>query len=210
MASVAAADLLAATWKADEKPRESGSEIREGFRGRLHRERQSMDYEVENDASESQVTVDDYAQVAPEPQADADEPSEPVKLNKSAEIRAEASRVLEDGGHPRPVEIVRALEERGISVAPAQVSIVLKKMGVQGRTRRKKASSAKPPQRPALPPVPEKPLSAPPVVANRPQPGPAGETFTIEQLIAAKTFVGEVGSPRQAIALLEALDRILE
>lgn len=167
-----------------------------------------MDYEVESDAVDSQ-TSDDYAQVAPEPPAATAEPSE-SKVNKSAEVRAEASRIIDAGGHPRPVEIVRALEERGISVAAAQVSIVLKKMGVQGRTRRKNAASEKPPQRPALPPVPEKPLAAPPVVANRPQAAASGETFTIEQLIAAKTFVEEAGSPRQAIALLEALDRILE
>ena len=105
---------------------------------------------------------------------------------------------------------MRALEERGISVAPAQVSIVLKKMGVPGRTRRgKKTTSSKPPVRPTLPPVPEKPLSAPPVVANRPQSSSSDAAYTVEQLLAAKTFVEEVGSPRQAIELLEALDRLL-
>jgi len=169
-----------------------------------------MAYDVENDASESQLATEDYAQVAAEPGEAPDEPVEPLKINKSAEIRAEASRVLEAGGHPRPIEILRALEERGISVAAAQVSIVLKKMGVQGRTRRKKVAVTKPPERPSLPPVPEKPLSAPPVIANRPQAAATGESFTVEQLIAAKTFVAEVGSPRQAMALLEALDRILE
>jgi hypothetical protein len=169
-----------------------------------------MEYDVESDASESQLATEDYAQVAAEPSEHADEPAETTKVNKSAEVRAEANRIIDAGGHPRPVEIVRALEARGISVAPAQVSIVLKKMGVQGRSRGKKTATAKPPQRPALPPVPEKPLSAPPVVANRPRVAVADNAFTVEQLLAAKTFVEEAGSPRQAIALLEALDRILE
>lgn len=166
-----------------------------------------MSYDADTDTSESQVAGDEYAQVAPEPAA---APVESAKVNKSAEVRAEASRLIDAGKHPRPVEIVRALEERGITVAPAQVSIVLKKMGVQGRTRRKKSASATPPARPALPPVPEKPLAAPPVVANRPQPVASSDAFTLEQLIAAKAFVEEAGSPRQAMALLEALDRILD
>lgn len=171
-----------------------------------------MDYEAETDASEPQVAGDEYSQVGPEADEAVETPAESAKVNKSAEVRAEASRLIDAGHHPRPVEIVRALEERGISVAPAQVSIVLKKMGVQGRTRRgKKAASAKPPVRPALPPVPEKPLSAPPVVANRPQPSSSGEAaYTIEQLLAAKTFVKEVGSPQQAMELLETLDRLLQ
>ncbi|MBL6832456.1 MAG: hypothetical protein ISQ70_13735 [Pirellulales bacterium] len=170
-----------------------------------------MDYNVENDDSDSQELADDYAQVAPEPREASDEPAEPGKINKSAEIRAEASRLIAAGHKPRPVEIVRTLEERGITVAPAQVSILLKKMGVQGRTRRAKTASAKPPQRPSLPPVPEKPLSAPPVVANRPQFAASGEAaYTFEQLLAAKAFVEEVGTPRQAIELLEALDRLLQ
>ncbi|MBL6714024.1 hypothetical protein EBU58_06405 [bacterium] len=166
-----------------------------------------MSYDVDTETSESQVAGDEYAQVAPEPAAT---PVESAKVNKSAEVRAEASRLIDAGKHPRPVEIVRALEERGITVAPAQVSIVLKKMGVQGRTRRKKSASATPPARPSLPPVPEKPLAAPPVVANRPQPVASSDAFTLEQLIAAKAFVEEAGSPRQAMALLEALDRILD
>lgn len=169
-----------------------------------------MNDDIETDTSESQVAGDEYAQVAPEPEAAPPAAAaEPAKVNKSAEVRAEASRLIDAGKHPRPVEIVRALEERGITVAPAQVSIVLKKMGVQGRTRRSKPASSKPPVRPALPPVPEKPLAAPPVVANRPQRAASNEAFTVEQLLAAKNFVDEAGSPRQAMALLEALDKLL-
>lgn len=168
-----------------------------------------MNDELETDASDTQLEAEEYTEAVSEAE---DASSESGKINKSAEVRAEASRLIEAGRHPRPVEIVRALEERGISVAPAQVSIVLKKMGVQGRTRRsKKAATAKPPVRPALPPVPEKPLSAPPVVANRPQRGSSGDAaYTFEQLLAAKNFVEEVGSTRQAIELLEALGRLLQ
>lgn len=162
--------------------------------------------EVEgSDETGTRVIRDEFSQVEDE-EAEVTQ-SDQGKINKSAEIRAEATRLIESGAHPRPVEIVRILEERGIPVAPAMVSLVLKKMGVQGRTRRSKSSSARPPARPPLPPVPERPLAAAPAKAVA---SATGNAFTLEQLIAAKAFVDEVGSPRQAMALLEALDRLLE
>ncbi len=174
----------------------------------LFHERHGMNHELETDATDTQIEGNDFTHDAPA----ADDAGDGAKVNKSAEVRAEASRLIEAGRHPRPVEIVRALEERGITVAPAQVSIVLKKMGLQGRTRQsKKSASAKPPVRPALPPVPEKPLAAPPVVANRPQRSSSADAaYTVDQLLAAKTFVEEVGSPQQAMQLLEALGRLLK
>jgi len=48
--------------------------------------------------------------------------------------------------------------------------------------------------------------SAPPTRASSVS---GGESFTIDQLLAAKKFVESIGSPRQAMALLAALDRIL-
>ena len=57
--------------------------------------------------------------------------------NKSEEIRKLARTMKEKGEKPRPVMIVAALKKQGIAVAPAQVSIVLKKMGFKPRKRRK-------------------------------------------------------------------------
>jgi hypothetical protein len=158
------------------------------------------------DQTDAHIVRGEFSQV--DDQEAAATPGDRGKINKSAEIRSAARRLIESGSHPRPVEIVRILEERGIAVAPAMVSIVLKKMGVQGRSRRSKSSKslARPPARPPLPPVPERPLAAAPKAAA----STSGSAFTLEQLIAAKAFVDEVGSPRQAMALLEALDRLLE
>jgi hypothetical protein len=131
------------------------------------------------------------------PVGEAGEPTEAateVRVNKSEEIRSEARQLLDTGRQPRPSEIVRLLGARDIVVAPAMVSTVLKKMGVRGRPRRSPAvkRSTPPPREPAA--------------AGQPSPG---ESFTLEQLIAAKQFVETVGSPKQAMALLDALDQLL-
>ena len=132
-----------------------------------------------------------------------DDTAAPARVNKSEAIRGEARAIIDAGGQPRPSEIVRALESQGIDVAAAMVSTVLKKMGLQRRPRRAKAAG------PALPRQ-AAPREAPSRkdVAPRREPVPA-ESFTLEQLIAAKQFVETVGSPRQAMALLDALDRLM-
>ena len=111
---------------------------------------------------------------------------EPAGLNKSEEIRKLAREMQGRGEKPRPVTIVKALAARGITVSSAQVSMVLKREGVERRPRKSRAPAA----------------------------APAGsgfsssESFTVHQLLAAKKFVEMVGSPRQALALLDALDKI--
>lgn len=113
--------------------------------------------------------------------------SELTTLNKSEEIRKLAKELQARGEKPRPVTIVNVLKARGIVVSSPQVSMVLKKEGVGQRPRKVKPSAA-----------PTKASSV-----------SGGESFTIDQLLAAKKFVEVIGSPRQAMALLDALDRIL-
>ena len=113
--------------------------------------------------------------------------SEPSKLNKSDEIRKLAKELQGRGEKPRPVTIVNALKARGITVSSPQVSMVLKKEGVKRRSRKVKTSAA-----PAV----------------RTSSVSAGESFTVHQLLAAKKFVEMIGSLRQAMALLDALDKI--
>ena len=108
-------------------------------------------------------------------------------LNKSEEIRKLAKELQGRGEKPRPVTIVNTLKARGITVSSPQVSMVLKKEGVERRPRKAKTSAA---------PTPK---------ANNVS---GGESFTVHQLLAAKKFVEMIGSPRQAMALLDALEKI--
>jgi len=110
----------------------------------------------------------------------------PATLNKSEEIRTLARELQGRGESPRPVTIVKTLKARGITVSSPQVSMVLKKEGLERRPRKAKTS-------------------APPVRTA----GVAGaDSFTVHHLLAAKKFVEMIGSARQAMALLDALDKI--
>jgi hypothetical protein len=117
--------------------------------------------------------------------------AEPSKVNKSEEIRIEARRILDAGGSPRPRDIIEILKSRGIEVVSPQVSQILGTLGVERRPRKKKRDAA--------------PKS--PRVATAPTP-PSDDAFTLTDLIAAKKFVEMIGSPRRAMSLLDALDRI--
>ena len=108
-------------------------------------------------------------------------------LNKSEEIRKLAKELQGRGEKPRPVTIVKTLKARGITVSSPQVSMVLKKEGVERRPRKVKTSAA--------------PTAKASSVSG-------GESFTVHQLLAAKKFVEMIGSPRQAMALLDALEKI--
>jgi arginine repressor len=129
--------------------------------------------------------------------APAADDTAPARVNKSEAIRGEARAILDAGGQPRPSAIVRALESQGIEVAPAMVSTVLKKMGLERRPRRGAGGPAR------------QPVAVREPVARREATGAAESSFTLHQLIAAKKFVEMVGSPRQAMALLDALDRLM-
>ena len=112
---------------------------------------------------------------------------EPSKLNKSDEIRKLAKELLGRGEKPRPITIVNELKSRGIVVSSPQVSMVLKKEGMERRPRKLKTSAA----------------------TTNSSSISGGEAFTVHQLLAAKKFVETIGSLKQAMAVLDALDKIL-
>ncbi len=111
---------------------------------------------------------------------------ESSKLNKSEEIRKLANELQGRGEKPRPVTIVNMLKARGVTVSSPQVSMVLKKEGVERRPRKVKTSAA---------PVKKSSVSG-------------GASFTVHQLVAAKKFVEMIGSAKQAMAVIDALDKI--
>ncbi len=106
-------------------------------------------------------------------------------VNKSAEIRKLASAMKARGEKPRPSVVVTELAKRGVEVAPAQVSGVLKRMGFRPLRRRKKgakAAGAAPAKRTAK-----------------------SAAISLEDLLAAKKVVGALGGTDKAIAALQAL-----
>lgn len=120
--------------------------------------------------------------------AAAESRAEAPAVNKSEEIRRLAREMQGRGETPRPVTIVKALGARGISVSSPQVSIVLKRVGVERRPRKPRTPAA----------------AASPAARGF----SSSDAFTVHQLLAAKKFVEMVGSQRQALALLDALGRI--
>ena len=125
-------------------------------------------------------------ETVPPPAADS------AKVNKSEEIRLEARRILDAGGSPRPRDIIEILKSRGIEVVSPQVSQILGTLGVERRPRKKKRDAA-----PPRSPRPSTPTSP-----------PSDDAFTLTDLIAAKKFVEMIGSPRRAMSLLDALDKL--
>ena len=67
----------------------------------------------------------------------------PPTAKKSAEIRKIATGMKAKGEKPRPSVIVVELKKLGITVAPPQVSNILKKMGFRPLRKRKGASKPK-------------------------------------------------------------------
>jgi hypothetical protein len=107
-------------------------------------------------------------------------------LNKSEEIRKLAKLMLDKNEKPRPVLIIAALKKQGIEVSSPQVSMVLKRMGV--RPRRRKAGPVK--------------------VASVANVGrKAGGAISVEELIAAKRIVSQLGGTDRALAAISALKR---
>jgi hypothetical protein len=103
-----------------------------------------------------------------------------AETTKSDEVRSLASAMKGRGEKPRPSVIVAELKKQGVDVAAAQVSIVLKKMGF--RSLRKRKGSAK----------------VSPVKAS---------VVSVEDLLAAKKVVGNLGGTDKAIAALQALKK---
>jgi arginine repressor len=112
-------------------------------------------------------------------------------LNKSEEIRKVATKMKAAGQRPRPKLIIEELAKRGIKIAPPQVSIVLKKMGMRRIRRKKKAV-----------------LGARGAVAT-PKPVNAS-VLSVEDLLAAKQAAVALGGSDRAIQAIQALKRLEE
>jgi transposase len=119
-------------------------------------------------------------------------PKAGATANKSQEVRKMAAQMKESGQQPRPSVIVAELAKKGVKVAPAQVSIVLKKMGFRPLRKKKgaKRAAAK--------------AGAPRAAAK----AAAGEVVSLEDVIAAKKAAAVLGGTEKAIAALQALKRI--
>jgi len=105
-------------------------------------------------------------------------------VNKSEEIRKVATAMKAAGEKPRPVVIVATLKKQGIAVSSPQVSMVLKRMGFKPRKRRKAGAVAKAPKARA-----------------------AASQLSVDDLIAAKKVVAQLGGPDRALAAIAALKR---
>ena len=110
-------------------------------------------------------------------------------LNKSEEIRKVAAKMKAGGQKVRPSLIVQELAKQNVVVVPAQVSVVLKRMGFKPLRKRKKRvegeSNAK---------VPAKTSKA--------------SSLGIEDLLAAKKAVEAFGGSDRAIEAIRALKRL--
>jgi len=107
-------------------------------------------------------------------------------INKSEEIRKLAKLMQEKSEKPRPVLIIAALKKQGIVVSSPQVSMVLKRMGI--RPRHRKAG-------------PVKDVSV--ATGGR----KAGGAISVDELIAAKRIVSQLGGTDRALAAISALKR---
>ena len=110
--------------------------------------------------------------------------SEKKEVNKSEEIRKIAASMKAKNEKPRPIKIIELLKKQGIDVSSPQVSMVLKKMGFRPRKRAKagvvKPTSVKPSRNIAV---------------------------TVDDLIAAKKVVQQLGGTDRAMKAIAALKR---
>ena len=92
-------------------------------------------------ADDSTETAEDAAPKTPESRKST-MPDSKKKLSLSDHVRNEIEKRKASGASLRGVEIVAALEKRGVTVSPAQVSQLLKKAGVGGAPRGRRAAAA--------------------------------------------------------------------
>jgi hypothetical protein len=119
----------------------------------------------------------------------------PADVNKSAEIRKIATGMKAKGEKPRPSVIVVELKKLGITVAPPQVSNILKKMGFRPLRKRKGVSKAK------------AGLAAAKAKSAAKGGAKKASIVSVEDLLAAKKAAGTIGGTDKAIAALHALKR---
>ena len=129
----------------------------------------------------------------------AQKPAKPSKkpaagdINKSDEIRKLATAMKAKGTKPRPSVIVAELGAKGIKVAAAQVSIVLKKMGFRPLRKRGRKVAAE--------------VSPKAVTGKVAAKGTAGDV-SIDDLLAAKKAVATLGGSERALEAIKALRRL--
>ena len=124
---------------------------------------------------------------APKPAKASKRPA--VEINKSDEIRKLATAMKAKGTKPRPSVIVAELGAKGINVAAAQVSFVLKSMGFRPlRKRRKKGAAG--------------------AAAGAPKASAAAGAVSIDDLLAAKKAVVALGGSDRAVEAIQALKRL--
>lgn len=104
-------------------------------------------------------------------------------VNKSEEIRKVAKDLQAKGEKVRPVTIVEILKRRGITIAPPQASMVLKKMGFKRRKHRKSGAAA-----------------GGTVVKKASQ-----STLSVEDLLKAKRMADEFGGAERLVNAISAL-----
>ena len=115
-------------------------------------------------------------------------------VNKSDEIRKRATAMKAKGTKPRPSVIVAELGAKGIKVAAAQVSIVLKKMGFRPLRKRKKKGAAG-----------ASTAGTPKAAAKK---AAVAGAVSIDDLLAAKKAVASLGGSDRAVEAIQALRRL--
>jgi transposase len=110
-------------------------------------------------------------------------------LNKSEEIRKVATKMKAGGQKVRPSLIVQELAKQNVVVAPAQVSMVLKRMGFKPLRKRMKRVGGE-------------------SNANVPAKASKASSLGIEDLLAAKKAVEAFGGSDRAIEAIRAVKRL--
>jgi transposase len=113
--------------------------------------------------------------------------AEPMS-SKADLIRKVAGVLKAKGEVVRPKTIVEILKKEGVDVAPAQVSMTLKAAGYRPLRKRRKASKAR-------------------SVAQAPSRGKKTDAVTVDDLIAAKKVVQQLGGTDRALKAIVALKR---
>ena len=114
-------------------------------------------------------------------------------INKSDEIRKLAVAMKAKGTKPRPSVLVAELGGRGINVAAAQVSFVLKSMGFRPLRKRKKKGAA------------GAAAGTPKAAAKK---AAVAGAVSIDDLLAAKKAVVALGGSDRAVEAIQALKRL--
>ena len=113
--------------------------------------------------------------------------AEPM-TSKADLIRKVAGVLKAKGEVVRPKTIVEILKKEGVDVFPAQVSMTLKAAGYRPLRKRKKRSEAR-------------------SVAQASSRGKKADAVTVDDLIAAKKVVKELGGADRVLKAIEALKR---